>query len=138
MIRAFNRSDIRRIKANEFSKPNDLAFVFYDEEFYKNTLVGDDGDVYAIICFRRYWHNNFLAFFLISEDMPFIYARQLKKFLLDAIIDFRAERVQTDSRDCAILNRWHKFLGFTLEGKREKMIFDLDYNMWGLLKGRDF
>lgn len=138
MIRPFERIDVRRIKANEFSKPSDMAFVFNDAEFYKHTLVGADSSVYAIICWRRYWSNNFIAFFLISEEMPSIYARELKRFVFDAIMDFRAERVQTDSVDCPELNRWHDFLGFRLEGKREKMIFDKDFNMWGLLKGRDF
>lgn len=138
MIRPFARIDARRIRANEFSDPKDMAFVFNDDEFYKHTLVADNGEVYAIACFRRYWHNNFIAFFLISKDMPPIHARELKRFIFDAIMDFRAERVQTDSVDCAELNRWHKFFGFALEGKREKMIFDKDYNMWGLVKGRDF
>ena len=70
--------------------------------------------------------------------MPPIYARELKTFVHEAVIDLRAERVQTESVDTPALNKWHEFLGFALEGKREKMIFDNDYNQWGYLKGRDF
>jgi hypothetical protein len=114
-----------------------MWFVFDDPEFYKHTLIVGS-DVYAIICFRRYWKNNFVAFFLISEDMPAIHARELKEFILQAVIDLRADRVQTDSVDDAALNKWHNFLGFTLEGKREKMIYGKDFNMWGFLRGRDF
>lgn len=111
--------------------------MFDDDTFFKHTLVKNDR-VYAIICFKRYWKNNWCAFFLISEDMPAIYARELKDFVHNACNDLGAERVQTDSVDCDILNRWHQFLGFTLEGKRERMIYDKDFNMWGFLKGRDF
>lgn len=138
MIRNFEMIDPRRLKANQFSKPGDMSFVFNDPAFIKQTLVGENGDVYAIICFRAYWRKNFISFFLISEDMPIIYARELRKFLHNAILDFEADRVQTDSVACEKLDKWHKFLGFTFEGKREKMVFDKDYHLWGMLKGRDF
>lgn len=138
MIRRFEMMDARRLKANEFSAVSDMSFVFHDDSFFKHTLVGPESDIHAIICFKRYWANNWAAFFLISSDMPAISARQLKKFVDDAIIDLRAERVQTDSVDCPELNRWHKFLGFRKEGTREKMIFDRDYNMWCKMKGKDF
>lgn len=130
MIRRFQKTDLRRIKSNEFSEIEKVDFVFADDDFCKHTLVGEKSDVFAIICFKRYWNNNWMAFFLISEDMPVIYARELKNFINNAMIDLRAERIQTDSVDCPELNRWHKFLGFTLEGTRKKMIFNQDYNMW--------
>ena len=63
MIRFFERVDMRRLKSNEFSKLDDISFVFDDPDFYKFTLVGSDQNVYAIICFKRYWKNNFVAFF---------------------------------------------------------------------------
>ncbi len=138
MIRAFEQMDARRIKANEFSDPADMAFVFNDDGFCKHTLVSDESDVLAIICWRSYWKNNYLAFLLISEDMTAIRARALKKFIFEVIMDFGMQRVQTDSVDCPELNRWHDFLGFTLEGKRPKMLYDKDYNSWGMVKGRDF
>lgn len=138
MIRAFEATDIRRIKANNFSDPIDIKSMILREDFYKQTLVDEGGSVKAIICFVKYWGNNFLAFFLIADDMPAICARELKRFVYSAMADFRADRVQTDSVDCPMLNRWHKFLGFTLEGRREKMMNNVDYNCWGLLRGRDF
>jgi hypothetical protein len=138
MIRHFERVDLRRIKTNQFSRFSDFRFIFDDEDTYKHTLVDDNGNVQAIICFKLYWRKNAVAFFLISDEMNPIYARELKKFIYQAMRDFDGDRIQTDSVDCPELNRWHKFLGFTLEGKREKMIYDQDYNMWALLKGRDF
>lgn len=138
MIRFFERTDIRRIKSNAYSGVGDLAFVFEDDSFYKFTLVGNDDRVYAIICFKKYWKNNAIAFFLISEDMPLICARELKEFVHNAVKDMGGERVQTDSVADPTIDRWHKFLGFTLEGRRDKMINDKDYHLWGFLKGRDF
>lgn len=138
MIREFESMDVRRLKLNQFSGLMDMSFVYEDDTFYKKTLVGEASKVHSIICFKRYWGNNFLAFFLISDEMPSIHARELKRFIYNAIIEMGADRVQTDSIACEELDRWHKFLGFTWEGYREKMIFDKNYNMWGLLKGRDF
>lgn len=137
MIRKFQKIDARRLKVNQFSHLHDMAFVFDDDEFYKHTLV-DGSDVKAIICFRKYWGNNFIAFFLISDDIKPMNARELKRFIYEAADAFQAQRIQTDSQDCDTLNKWHKFLGFRLEGKREKMLYDKDFNMWCLLKGKDF
>lgn len=137
MIREFRRIDLRRLKGNEFSGKNDIGYIF-DPEFYKHTLVDRNDEVKAIIFARPYWKKNFIASFLISENINLGDVRELKKFLYQAIEDIGVERIQTDSIDCPVINRWHTFLGFTLEGKREKMAYDKDFNMWGLLKGRDF
>lgn len=70
--------------------------------------------------------------------MPAYSARELKRFMLQVYEDLSIDRMQTDSEDNDIINRWHKFLGFTLEGKREKMIYDMDYNCWAMIRGRDY
>ena len=139
MIREFQLTDPRRIKGNTFSSTRGLMKDFFlNPVFYKQTLVSAGGDVYAIIVFGAYNIRNYIAMFFISEDMPLMAARELRKFLHGAIMDFNADRIQTDSPDCEMLNKWHKFLGFTLEGRREKMANNMDYNLWGMLKGRDF
>lgn len=138
MIRHFEPPDARRLKPNEFSGTYDLAAIFQDESYYKHTLVDDNSDVQAIIVFRPYWQNNYVAFFLISQDFPKRLASELKEFVNNAILDLGADRVQTDSVHCEVLNRWHDWLGFTLEGCREKMIEGKDFNMWAKLRGRDF
>lgn len=137
-IRHFERMDVRRFKPNEFSHTKGMDFVFDDPNFYKFSLVGDKGDIYAIICFMKYWGNNYVAFFLICEDMPKLAGHKLKNFIFNAIEDLGADRVQTDSADDETLNKWHEYLGFTYEGTREKMMHNKDFNMWGLLRGRDF
>lgn len=134
MIRDFESIDVRRLKPNAFSSHENMKFVFEDPTFIKQTLEDDKtGEVLCIICFKSYWQNNYVGCFLMAEEMPAIYARQLKIFMENVILDFNMERLQTDSVDCAVLNRWHEFLGFTLEGTRKKMIMGKDFNMWAIL-----
>ena len=138
MIRSFQKIDARRLKGNQFSGTTGFDFVFSNPAFYKSTLVSKDDEVHAIICFTRYWGNCFAAFFLISEGLTLREAVELKRFIYQAVVDFQADRVQTDSVACEKLTKWHKFLGFKSEGIRVKMAHDQDYEMWALLKGRDF
>lgn len=138
MIRPYQMMDSRRLKANENSGVGDMGWVFTDPEFQRHTMEDDEGRVLCIICFKKYWQDNYLAFLLISKEMTAIYARKLKRWIFDVMMDFGMKRVQTDSVDCPVINRWHDFLGFTLEGTRAKMLFDKDYKMWAFVKGRDF
>lgn len=138
MIRPYFAIDSRRLKANQYSGVGDMGWVFKDDTFQKHTLEDDQGRVLCIICFKRYQGDNYIAFLLISEEMTAIHAKALKRWIFDAMMDLGMKRVQTDSVDCPVINRWHKFLGFTLEGTREKMLFDKDYKMWAFVKGRDF
>ncbi len=137
MIRNFNALDPRRLKANGFSNAQGFEPIFKNPDWYKMTLV-TDGSVRAIICFARYWGNCFAAFFLCSKDITMEDGAELKEFVYQAVIDFQAERVQTDSVACPKLTRWHKFLGFKSEGVRVKMVDNTDYEMWAIVKGRDF
>lgn len=138
MIRPYLPLDARRLRANKFSGISDMSWVFKDDSFQKHTMEDDEGRVLCIVCFKRYWGDNYLAFLLISEEMMALHARELKRWIFDVMMDFGMQRVQTDSVDCPEINRWHKFLGFTLEGARLKMLFDKDYKMWAFVKGRDF
>lgn len=130
MIRQFEMMDVRRLKPNEFSKPKDVMFVFDDDSFYKNTMEDDNGRVLCIIGFKRYWQNNFVGFFLLSEEIEPIHARELKRFIDNAMIDMEADRLQTDSVSCLTLDKWHRFLKFELEGVRKKMLYGKDYKLW--------
>lgn len=112
--------------------------MFDDDDFYKHTLVDKDEQVQAIICFRPYWRRNYIAFFLVSDEIQLSSVKELKRFVYDAIMDLQADRVQTQSVDCEKLNAWHEFLGFTHEGKHEKFVEDRDYNTWAVVRGRNY
>lgn len=134
MMRPFSGIDLRRIKSNGFSNTGNLDFVFDDPDFWKSTLEDNaTGEVMAIVCWKAYQGDNYLAFLLISDDIKPIHARALKKYIHQGARDFRMERIQTDSVDCEVLNRWHKFLGFDLEGIRKRMLNGKDYAMWAYM-----
>lgn len=130
--------DLRRLRPNGYSSLTALGemnFIFDDPTFYKQTLEDDDGAVIAVLCFKAYWQQNYICFLLLSESATMRHARQIKRFVHSVMEDFRCNRLQTDSLDCAMINRWHKFLGFELEGTRRKIINDQDFNMWAMLAG---
>lgn len=130
--------DARRIKSNQFSDMKEAFYVFDNPDYFKHTLVDDRGMVQAIICFTPYWRRNYMAFFLISDEIDVSAVRELKRFIYEAIMDLRADRVQTISHDCPKLEKWHLFLGFRKEGAHEKMCHDRDYATWAVVRGRDY
>lgn len=133
-IRRFIPEDILSFDPNEFSDPGEVAFAFEDPKFDIFTLK--DGErTEAIICARRYWGNNYMAFFLISKDFKPRNAVALRKFVHGTHERFGVKRIQTDSQANDVLDAWHRFFGFKLEGKREKMMHGKDYHCWGLNMG---
>ena len=48
--------------------------------------------------------------------------------------EHRAVRLQTESRANETLRRWHRFLGFTQEGTKRKMMFNHDYDCWAIVR----
>lgn len=138
MIRRFDKLDLRRLRPNGYSTLTglgEMAFIFDDPTFYKQTLEDENGAVICILCFKAYWQNNYLCFLMLSEDADFRHARQIKRFVYNVMEDFQCNRLQTDSLDCDTINRWHRFLGFELEGTRRKIINGQDFNMWAMLAG---
>lgn len=133
-IRRFNIEDLRTFNPNEYSNPGAVVDALADPKVDKFTLI--DGDVVkAIMVAQRYWGNNYSGFFLISEEFTYRDAVKLKEFVHSTHERFGVKRFQTDSQACKVLDTWHKFLGFTLEGTRKKMMHGLDYNSWGLNMG---
>lgn len=130
MIRPFESIDARRLKPNEFSEPYDVGFILGDPEAIRFTQVDEDSNVVCIIVAKKYWADNYLAFFLIAKDYPPRLAKELKKAIHGFIKDCGVQRIQTDSIDCDLLNRWHSFLEFQCEGIRKKMLHGKDFRSW--------
>jgi hypothetical protein len=139
MIREFRISDPRMLNGNKFSNTHgQMIDVFANDKFFKQTLVNSEAEVLAIIAWASYAKQNFVGMFYISKFITPIAGRELRDFVRDVRIDLNFNRLQTDSPATPELDKWHKFLGFTLEGRRDKMVDDTDYHLWGMLKGRDF
>lgn len=133
-IRRFQPQDLQSFKPNQFSDPATVMFALEDEKWDIFTLK--DGDkTEAIIAARRYWGNNYVAFFLISKDFRPRNAIKLREFVHSTHERFGVKRIQTDSQAHPMLDAWHEWLGFKFEGKREKMMHGKDYHCWGLNMG---
>lgn len=134
MIRRFQKEDLRSFTPNQFSDPSMARGIF--EQPGWEIFTQKDGDLtVAIICAQRYWGNNYAAFFLISEQFRPRHAVKLKEFVHSTHERFGVKRIQTDSQAHPMIDSWHEWLGFKLEGTREKMMHGKDYHCWGLNMG---
>jgi len=133
-VRRFIKEDLRSFRPNQFSDPREVDYALDDPKFDIFTLL-DGNRTEAIICARRYWGNNYMAFFLISADFRPRNAVKLRDFVHSTHERFGVKRIQTDSQANELLDAWHRFMGFKLEGKREQMMHGKDYHCWGLVMG---
>jgi alkyl hydroperoxide reductase subunit AhpC len=131
MIRPFNIKDLEHFTPNEFSQLPDFT-VLTNPAFRVQSQVHAD-KVQAIIVFRNYWGRCWSGFLLICADYSLQCARELKRFLHDAIRDLGAQRFQTESLSHPTIKAWHEWLGFTYEGHKKKFIFDRDYDCWAIV-----
>ena len=112
MIRDFIYGDQDKLEANEFSCFEGLPDVFKDDAYAKFTLE-DEGEIKCIICFTDHGAGRFAAFFLMPDGVGLKHARALKRFIHAKAIVYGAKMILTYSLDCDLINRWHRFLGFS-------------------------
>ena len=132
MIEVFHKDDLRAFVPNPYSDPSDVMFAINSRDWLKWSLK-DAGKVEAIIMASEYHSRCYVAFFLIAKDFRRRNAVKLKDFVHSTKESLNVLRIQTDSLDDAVLNGWHKYLGFTMEGVRKKMLFGKDYRSWALV-----
>ena len=130
MMRDFKREDLDLIDANKFSDI-ELYIDFLDALNLKT--MEKDGKVVCIIGYLNYWGNNYKCFVVMCEG--FKWAREAKKHIHGLIEEHGMERVETESPDDEVLNRWHEFIGFKKEGTKVNFMNNQDYNVWSILKG---
>jgi len=130
MIRDFKREDLDLIDANEFGEL-ELYRTMIDLVDFK-TLT-KDGEIMCILGYFKYWGDNYKSFLIISKKFDYIYARTARKLLYGLFNQLGACRIETESPDIPMLNRWHKFLGYEKEGTKVKFMENKDYNVWGML-----
>lgn len=136
MIRRFDIEDLRSFDPNEYSNPAEVVDALADPNVDKFSLI-ENGVTQAIMVAQRYWGNNYAGFFLISEHFRKRNAFKLREFVHSTHERFGVKRIQTESPAVPVLDAWHKFLGFTLEGTKRKMMKGMDFNCWGLNMGME-
>jgi hypothetical protein len=133
MIKDFCIEDLGYFMPNEFSNPDAVLDVLTDETVTRKTLWRV-GMVDAILVYREYWPQCWSGFVLVSDSIHPLAAIELRAFMRQAIVDHNAIRFQTDSVAHEVLDKWHRFLGFQLEGRRVKMMRGVDYHSWAIIR----
>lgn len=134
IVKPFKMTDLGAFIPNEYSSPDEIFPLFLDARYQVQTLWGENGLVQAIICFRNYWGRCWSCFVLVAWDFKLFNSCLLRELMARYMDEQGAMRLQTESRADTVLRKWHKFLGFTLEGTRRKMMFNHDYDCWAIVR----
>lgn len=110
MIRKFKQGDEKRITLNEFSNIKDMPELNLIE-IEKYTLE-DKNEVRLIIGWVLKSEDEYFTFLLVSNNLQNDHIKELRKFIQSVTENMPTKTWITYSRDCAILERWHEFLGF--------------------------
>ncbi len=124
MIRKFVFSDWETLDKNEFSKAENIDFL-YDDEWVKYTLENK-----AIICFKNQGDNEWAMLLLVGNNFTSFDGKQIKRFMFKCVSELKAKRVWTISRQDELIIKWHKFLGMTIEKQVEHE--NITYDLWGI------
>lgn len=134
-LKPFKLEDLGSFLPNEFSSPDEIFPLFLTDCVQVQTLWGEsDGLVQAILCYRNYWGACWEGFFLISQQFKPNNAILLHDMIWEGMAERKALRLQTESVSTPELRKWHKFLGFELEGVKQKMMFNRDYDCWAIVR----
>ena len=132
MIEVFHKDDLKAFAPNRYSDALDVLYAIDGANWLKWSLK-DKGKVEAIIMAAEYHPRCYVAFFLIAKDFRARNAVKLREFVHSTKESLNVLRIQTDSQDDPVLNGWHEYLGFTMEGVRKKLMFGRDYRSWALV-----
>lgn len=138
MIRKYKPEDFDNIERNEFYSEGFIGSDRFKEMLLNenvHTFTQTDGDnVLCIIVFFTIGQGIYQCGLVFSQSYLSMYAKEFKNFLYDSINAYNIRRLETESVDCSILNRWHDFLGFTMEGVKREYVDFKDYRMWSILQ----
>lgn len=126
MIREYEAGDEAMLNPNEFSDWTKVKGVFASDEWWKYSCV--DGHVRVIVGFKEMEPGTFALFGMFGKDVRAQHGRELKLLLENGADFLKAKRVITWSKACAVLNRWHRFLGFEI--REPKIIDGENFFMW--------
>ncbi len=102
-----------------------------------NTLT-HDGRILAIVGAYTLWSGVLEVWVVPSHyvtQYPFVYLKYVKKYVQTLLNGYQPHRMQTQSLNNALHDRWMDFLGFTKEGIMKQFGADKqDYALWSIVK----
>lgn len=137
-VYSYIEKDLDSMKFNHWarflkSKKSIKNIKSYLNNAYSYTMFDNDKPI-AILAFDEYEKGKYDGCIIADEsfgDNP-KYAIKMKKLVEFVIKKFDMKRVQTISEDSEKLNKWHEFLGFTLEKKDYWEYKGIKHNLWGM------
>lgn len=137
MIKPFSIGDLGYFVPNNRSNPDRILPLLVGGQWETHTMWSDNDMVKAIMCFNNYWGNCWSCFVLLAHDFTPTDSANLREIIVSYMVDRKAVRLQTESHVDPMVHKWHKFLGFTHEGTKSKMMFNTDYDMWAIVREED-
>lgn len=122
-----NEPDVFDMLINAFLYDNNLSYTLESN----GKIIGIvRGIMYAPRCM-------YIALYPTKEifNYKIAAAKTMKKFMHHVANCFNLERIETRSLDDEFLNRWHEWIGFSLEGTSKKWCYGFTYNLWGIVYG---
>lgn len=134
VIDGFDQTDLEWMNVNKFTEMSLMEGILQSPSLCSHTIVDSAGDPFIIFFAIEYSPTKFSGFLIASNDFSGVdKMRFVKKFVKNSFLSYNMTRLETLSFDCDELNRWHKFLGFELEGTKKKFIGNKNYNVWGMI-----
>lgn len=134
MIREFISSDIEDIAHNAYSDKELFEKIRPVLGQYEASTVVRDGVIRAILFYRNYAETNYECFLIGSTFLSAYDSQEIREFIRGMMERRNIRRVETLSLNDDELNRWHKFLGFSIEGTKRRFLNGQDYNFWAILR----
>lgn len=126
MIREFIIADLDRFEPNDYSRPDDVRYVFEDEGWWNYTL--ENSCVKAIVCFKENALGEWAVFALLSKYFRARDSVEMRDFMLRAQDVLKPKKLWTISKPIEKTSRWHRFFGFVFERPQEFQ--GETYNLW--------
>ena len=133
-VREFRAADLDNIQENEYSNFESFKGLLGLEQLLKATLVEGE-EVICIMAAIEYSDTKWKGFLLVSELMRARHGVFIKEVLEKFLTEHNVTRLETESVACKNIDRWHRFLGFELEGTKRKFIDNIDFNIWSITGG---
>lgn len=127
MIRKYQIGDEKSMRLNKYSFYDGLDWIFHDEDYERFTVEDMQGAKIIFFVSERE-DKQFLVFLLMAIDVLPSNIKELTTYFKEKIALEKPKEVLTYSIDEPVVDRWHKFLGFSyvegsdivLEGKQLK------------------
>jgi len=108
MIREYVAGDENRLSGNAYSRLDGL----YIPDCYSRKTIAVCGRITAVVFWFEHEPRKIASFIMLAEGAGIASIRELKRLINELAHSLKPEQVITFSRDCAVLDRWHEFLGF--------------------------